>query len=453
MGAQRHRDRILVVEDERHMREILRMLLESEGYQVTGAENGDHGVELLGKEIFNLVITDIKMPGVDGFGVLKKAIEVSPETVVIMITAFGTMESALEAMKMGAYDYVHKPFKIDEIRLIVKKALEKQKMQRQLSLLRQRAALEPDEHIVARSPAMKELMRMLPRVAESRANVLITGESGTGKDLMANAIHALSPRKEADFVAINCAALPEGLLESELFGYMRGAFTGASQNKQGYFELADKGTIFLDEIGEMSVQLQSKLLRVIETGVFRRLGGTTDITVDARIISATNKDLDAAVKGGAFREDLFYRLNAIPLRLPPLRERREDIPALIDHFLKKRNKDRRFDKNALDALVNHAWRGNIRELENVVERILLFSDGQVIRIGDIPAGITGDCQGAHDLPAPGEGFALETLLEDIEKDYLLKSLARTGGKKTEAARLLGLSFRSFRHRLAKYGIE
>ena len=453
MGAQRRKDRILVIEDERHMREILVMLLESEGYQVASAEDGGRGVDMLGKEIFNLVITDIKMPGVDGFGVLKKALEVSPETVVIMMTAFGTMESALEAMKMGAYDYVHKPFKIDEIRLIVKKALEKQKMQRQLSLLRQRAVLEPDESIVARSPAMKELLRMLPRVAESRANVLITGESGTGKDLIANAIHNLSPRKEADFVAINCAALPEGLLESELFGYMRGAFTGAAQNKQGYFELADKGTIFLDEIGEMSVQLQSKLLRVIETGVFRRLGGTTDITVDARIISATNKDLGAAVRGGAFREDLFYRLNAIPLHLPPLRERREDIPALIDHFLKKRNKDRRFDKKVLDALVNHAWRGNIRELENVVERILLFSDGQVIRMEDIPSEITGDCAGANPLPAPAEGFQLETLLEGIEKDYLLKSLARTGGKKTEAARLLGLSFRSFRHRLDKYNID
>ncbi|MDA8387230.1 MAG: sigma-54 dependent transcriptional regulator [Nitrospiraceae bacterium] len=453
MGTGGQKDNILIVEDERHMREILRMLLESEGYRVTGANDGGHGVELLEKEIFNLVITDIKMSGVDGFGVLKKALEVSPETVVIMMTAFGTMESALEAMKMGAYDYVHKPFKIDEIRLIVKKALEKQKMQRQISLLRQRASLEPDEHIVARSPVMKELLRMLPRVAESRANVLITGESGTGKDLMANAIHNLSPRKEADFVAINCAALPEGLLESELFGYMRGAFTGASQNKQGYFEVADKGTIFLDEIAEMSVQLQSKLLRVIETGVFRRLGSTTDITVDARIISATNKDLDAAVGNGSFREDLFYRLDAIPLRLPPLRERREDIPALIDHFLKKKNKDRHFDKKALDALVNHAWRGNIRELENVIERILLFSDGQVIRVEDIPAEITGDCPGVNALPAPGEGFSLETLLEDIEKDYILKSLARAGGKKTEAARLLGLTFRSFRHRLAKYGID
>ena len=457
--------KILVVEDERHMREILRMLLESEGYQVSSAEDGARGVECLEKEIFNLVITDIKMPGVDGFGILKKALEVSPETLVIMMTAFGTMESALEAMKLGAYDYVHKPFKIDEIQLVVKKALEKQKMQRQLALLKQRAALEQDENIVARSPRMNEVLRMLPRIAESKANVLITGESGTGKDLIANAIHALSPRKEAGFVAINCANLPEGLLESELFGYMKGAFTGATQNKQGYFEVADKGTLFLDEVAEMSVQLQSRLLRVIETGTFRRLGSTTDITVDVRILAATNKDLKEAVNNGSFREDLFYRLNAIPVHLPPLRERKEDIPVLIDHFLRKSNKDKRFDKAAIEMLMDHPWHGNIRELENVIERILLFSDGQTIRAEDIPAEIAKDCSGAG-VPAAGdcpggqnvpaalvEGFELEPLLEKIEKDYLLKALSQTGGRKMEAAKLLGLTFRSFRHRLAKYGIE
>ena len=453
MGAQNHREKILVVEDEQHMREILNMLLASEGYNVQSANDGSHGVEILEKEIFNLVITDIKMPGVDGFGILEKALETSPETVVIMMTAFGTMESALEAMKMGAYDYIHKPFKIDEIRLIVKKALEKQKMQRQLSLLRQRTALESDENIVARSPRMKEILSRLPRIAESRANVLITGESGTGKDVIANAIHALSPRKEADFVAINCANLPEGLLESELFGYMRGAFTGASQNKQGYFEVADKGTIFLDEVAEMSVQLQSKLLRVIETSTFRRLGSTTDITVDVRVLSATNKDLREGVGNGSFREDLFYRLNTIPLHLPPLRERKEDIPALIEHFLKKRNKDKRLDKGALDMLMNYMWRGNIRELENVVERILLFSDGQLIRAEDIPAEITGECPVGNVPSGLGDGFALEPLLEKIEKDYLFKALDQAGGRKMEAAKLLGLSFRSFRHRLAKYEIK
>ncbi len=449
----KQKEKILVVEDERHMREIIKMLLEQEGFDVLTAADGTQGIQSLESEIFNLVITDIRMPGVDGFGILKRAREISPDTAIIMITAFGTMESTVEAMKMGAYGYVHKPFKIDEIRIMVNKALDKQKMQRQLSLLRQRAEAGTDENIVARSPRMKEILRMLPRVAESRASVLITGESGTGKDLIANAIHNLGPRKDANFVAINCANLPEGLLESELFGYMRGAFTGAAQNKQGYFEVADKGTLFLDEIAEMSVQLQSKLLRVIETGTFRRLGSTTDITVEVRILSATNKDLKEAVRNGSFREDLFYRLNAIPVHLPPLRERKEDIPALIEHFLKKREKEKRFGKGALELLINHTWRGNIRELENIVERILLFSDQDVISVQDVPDEITGDCSGRQrHLDEIGNGFALETLLEGLERDYLLKALGQSGGRKAEAAKLLGLSFRSFRHRLAKYDI-
>ena len=450
----KQKEKILVVEDERHMREIIKMLLEQEGFDVLTAADGTEGVRCLENEIFNLVITDIRMPGVDGFGILKRALEISPDTAIVMITAFGTMESTLEAMKMGAYGYVHKPFKIDEIRLMVKKALDKQKMQRQLSLLRQRAEAGIDENIVARSPRMKDILRMLPRVADSRASVLITGESGTGKDLIANAIHNLSPRKDANFVAINCANLPEGLLESELFGFMRGAFTGAAQNKQGYFEVADKGTLFLDEIAEMSVQLQSKLLRVIETGIFRRLGSTTDISVEVRILSATNKDLKEAVQTGTFREDLFYRLNAIPIHLPPLRERKEDIPALIEHFLKKRKKEKLFEKGALELLMSHSWRGNIRELENIVERILLFSDQEIISVHDIPDEITGDCSGrSRLLDKIGNGFALETLLEGLEKDYLVAALGQSGGRKAEAAKLLGLSFRSFRHRLAKYDIK
>ncbi|MDA8169006.1 MAG: sigma-54 dependent transcriptional regulator [Nitrospiraceae bacterium] len=446
------RVKILVVEDERHMREILKMLLESEGYEVATAEDGTRGIQSIEKEIFNLVITDIKMPGTDGFGILKKALEVSPETVVIMITAFGTMESAIEAMKLGAYDYIHKPFKIDEIRLIIRKALEKQKLQRQISLLKQRTTVELGD-IIARSARMKETLRILPRVAESRANVLITGESGTGKELIANAVHNLSDRKDGNFVAINCASLPEGLLESELFGYMRGAFTGASQNKQGLFEVADKGTLFLDEIGEMPTQLQSKLLRVIETGSFRRLGGTTDITVDVRLVSATNRDLKEAVSCGAFREDLFYRLNAIPVHLAPLRDRKDDIPALIEHFLKKKGYAKRFSREALDVLMKQPWRGNVRELENVLERAILFADGDVITGNDIPPEMIGNPAQKGSLPEIGNGIDLEPLLEGIEKDYLLKALEQTGGRKMEAAQVLGLTFRSFRHRLSKYGIK
>jgi len=445
--------RILIVEDEKHMREILNMLLESEGYAVTTAENGGRGVEYLDKEIYDLVITDIKMPEVDGFGILKKAREVSPETLVIMITAFGTMESAIEAMKLGAYDFVHKPFKIDEIRLTIEKALEKKQLKKELSVLKQRAGFELQD-IIARSPRMKEILSALPRISESRASVLITGESGTGKELIANSVHNLSARKDQNFVAINCASLPEGLLESELFGYMRGAFTSANQNKQGLFEIADKGTLFLDEIGEMPMSLQSKLLRAIETGSFRRLGGTADIKVDVRIISATNKDLkEMAGSNGGFREDLFYRLNAIPVHLPPLRERKEDIPALIEHFLARRSAKKSFSKRAIDKLVSCAWKGNIRELEHIVERMLLFSDREMLTEEDIPPEVLKESPDGQDLPELGEGMELESCLENIERSYLLKALDASGGKKIEAAKLLGLSFRSFRHRLAKYGIK
>jgi len=448
----RQKARILIVEDEKHMREILNMLLESEGYAVTTAENGARGIECLEKEIYDLVVTDIKMPGVDGFGILKKARDISPETLVIMITAFGTMESAIEAMKLGAYDFVHKPFKIDEIRLTINKALEKRELKKELSVLKQRSGYELRD-IIARSPRMKEILSAIPRIAESRASVLITGESGTGKELISSSIHNLSARKDQSFVAINCASLPEGLLESELFGYMRGAFTSANQNKQGLFEIADKGTLFLDEIGEMPLALQSKLLRAIETGSFRRLGGTADVRVDVRIISATNKDLKERAASGAFREDLYYRLDAIPVHLPPLRERKEDIPALIEHFLSKRRAKRTFSKKALDALISCPWKGNIRELEHIVERMLLFSDKETITEEDIPPEVFKENSNEKVLPELGGGMELENCLENIERSYLLKALDAAGGKKIEAARLLGLSFRSFRHRLAKYGIK
>jgi two-component system response regulator PilR (NtrC family) len=448
------RPSILVVEDERHMREILKMLLESEGYAVSTAGDGLSGVDLLSREpFFNVVITDIKMPGEDGFAILKKTLEVSPETLVIMITAFGTMESAIEAMKLGAYDYIHKPFKIDEIRLIVQKALEKQRLRKEISILKSRSSLELDD-IVSRSAQMKEVLRLLPRVAESRANVMITGESGTGKELIATALHNLSERKDNALVAINCASLPEGLLESELFGYMKGAFTGAVRNKEGLFESAHKGTLFLDEIAEMPIQLQSKLLRAIESGSFRRLGGTGDIKVDVRIISATNRDLPEAIAAGSFREDLFYRLNAIPVHLPPLRERREDIPGLIEHFLKKRSAGKQFSQEALDLLMSYSWKGNVRELENVIERILLFTEAVTITENEIPPEISGTGGSSAMLPEIGPGgIELESFLENLEKSYLLQSLALTGGKKMEAAKRLGLTFRSFRHRLNKYGIK
>jgi len=297
--------RILVVEDEKSMRELLRILLEGEGYDVVSASDGLDGSSYIERDIFDLVITDIKMPGLDGFELLNKIKDISPETLVIMVTAFGTTESAIEAMKLGAYDYINKPFNVDEIRLIVRKALEKKRLSEEISLLRQKVETTYAlENIIGQSPKMQEMFRLIPKIAQSSSNVLITGESGSGKELVATALHNLSPRKNKNFVAINCAAFPEGLLESEIFGYMKGAFTGAMVNKQGLFEIADNGSMFLDEIGEMPINLQVKLLRVLEHGTFRRLGGTTDITADVRVVSATNKDLKEEILQIDFQEIL-----------------------------------------------------------------------------------------------------------------------------------------------------
>lgn len=448
--------RVLVIEDEKSMRDVLKILLEEEAYEVTSASDGEEGIELIKRDIFDVVITDIKMPKVNGFGVLKKAKEISPNTIVIMITAFGTTESAIEAMKQGAYDYINKPFKIDEIRLVVKKAFEKKRLREELSFLREKIQSSFRlENIIGKSPKMQELFKLITRVAQSHSTVLITGESGTGKELVAAALHNLSPRKNKNFVTINCATFPEGLLESELYGHIKGSFTGALYNKVGLFETADKGSIFLDEICEMSLSLQSKLLRVLENGTFRRVGGTTDIKVDVRVISATNKNILAAVSSGTFREDLFYRLNVVPINLPTLRERKEDIPLLIEFFLNKFSADnKKISPEALRIFISYPWRGNVRELENMLERITLLSDKAVITPEDIPAEIT---MAKDDLGVQSEigdeGLDLEKIIEKIEKDYLKKALEKSNGIKTEAAKLLNLSFRSFRHRLYKYRLK
>jgi len=449
-------ERILIVEDERNMREVLSMLLEGEGYTVGAASDGLEGMQMIERDIYDLVITDIKMPGANGFEVLKRAQEVSPETIVIMITAFGTIESGIEAMKLGAYDYIHKPFKIDEIRLIVKNAVDKHRLKTEVALLREnvRSAFEI-ENIIGKSESMQKVLNLVPKVAANNSNVLVTGESGTGKELIARALHNLSPRSEQRFVDINCASLPEGLLESEIFGHMKGSFTGAVYNKQGLFELAEGGTIFLDEIGEMPISLQSKLLRAIEYGTFRRVGGTTDLKVNTRILAATNRDLKQSVAEGSFREDLFFRLNVIPIHIPPLRERRDDIPLLIEHFINKYSPDRtrQFTASALNSLLGFSWPGNIRELENMVERILLFADSEMITNNDLPDELTAHQAGAAVELIKSGGIDLETIVADMEKQYLTEALRKTEGNKTDASKLLGLSFRSFRHKLSKYGIK
>jgi len=448
--------RILIVEDEKSMREVLRILLEEEKYVVSTASDGLEGLSYIEKDIFDLVVSDIKMPKLDGFGLLKKIKEISPDTLVIMITAFGTTESAIEAMKLGAYDYINKPFNIDEIRLIVRKAIEKKRLSEEISLLRQKVeATYSLENIIGQSPQMQELFKFIPRIAQSSSNVLITGESGSGKELVATALHNLSLRKNNNFVAINCAACPEGLLESEIFGHMKGAFTGALYNKQGLFEIADNGSVFLDEIGDMPMSLQVKILRVLENSTFRRLGGTTDIKVDVRVISATNKDLKEEIISGRFREDLFYRLNVIPIHISPLRERKEDIPLLIDHFLQKiLGNAKKITPEAMRVFINYPWKGNVRELENIIERVALLTDKAEITPSDLPPEINGYAVEMKEIPEFSEaGVDLDMIIEDIEKKYIFKALEKTKGVKTEAAKLLNLTFRSFRHRLHKYGIK
>jgi two-component system response regulator PilR (NtrC family) len=452
----KHNGKILVVEDEKSMREVLKILLDGENYEVMTASDGLEGLSSLDKDIFDLVITDMKMPKADGFQVLKKVKEISPDTIVIMITAFGTKETAIEAMKLGAYDYINKPFNIDEIRLIVRRALEKKRLSDEITILRQKVETTYSiENIIGQSPKMQEMFKLIPKIAQSNSNVLIIGESGSGKELVATALHNLSYRKDKNLITINCAAFSEGLLESELFGHMKGAFTGAMYNKQGLFEIADGGSVFLDEIGEMPISLQAKLLRVIENGTFRRVGGTTDIKVDVRVISATNKDIKEEVTSGRFREDLYYRLNVVPINIPPLRERKEDIPLLVEHFLKKTSDNlKRITPKAMKLLMDYSWKGNVRELENIIERTALLTDEEEIQPAELPTEITGYQDDMKYISGLTEkGINIDKVIGDIEKRYLLQALEKAGGVKTEAAKLLNLSFRSFRHRLHKYNIS
>ncbi len=452
--------KILVVDDEQSMRDFLAIMLKKEGHDVVTAENGSDALKAVQAEIFDLVISDVKMSGLDGIDVLKATKEISPETVVIMVTAFATAETAVEAMKQGAYDYIIKPFKIDEMKFIINNSLEKRHLRKENILLKREIASRAGfENFIGKSAPMQKVFALIRQVAETNSIVLISGESGTGKELVARAIHVNSPRKNGPFVTVNCGALPETLLESELFGYMKGAFTGATSNKQGLFEAANGGAIFLDEISATTPALQVKLLRVLQEREFMRVGGTTGIKVDVHIIAASNKDLFAEVSKGLFREDLFYRLNVIPIHLPPLRERKEDIPALIDFFLKKFAKKegaslliKKIDAEALEVLMQHPWPGNVRELENMIERLAIITPGDTIRLKHVPDAVKNirSCSELVSLDIPEAGLDLEALLEDAEKAFLQKALEKTGGVKTEAAKLLGLTFRSFRHRLQKY---
>ena len=443
------RKSILVVEDEPAFLELLERNLNQNGYAVITAENGEDALELLRQNRVNLILTDLKMPKMDGLQLLKAAKILSPEIEVIMMTAHGDVDTAVEAMQEGAYHFIRKPFKRNEILLTVTRALEKQALVcENQSIRKQLEAQNQLGNIIGISPVIQELVTKVQYIAPSMANVLILGETGTGKEVFADALHAASPRRDKPMIKVNCAALPENLLESELFGYEKGAFTDAKMQKPGRFELADGGTLFLDEIGEMPTHLQVKLLRVLQEGEFERLGGTKTIKVDVRLIAATNKNLPDEVKAGNFREDLFYRLNVITLEIPPLRERMDDIPLLVDSFIKqyseKNSKSiRGISREALDALEICHWRGNIRELQSAIEQAVVLTPSDVIGLSDLPASI----RLLEDVSGSIIPIRLGTPLEEIERQAVLGTLKLTGGDKELAAQLLGVSSRTIYRKL------
>jgi len=456
------KDKILVADDEKSMREFLDIMLKKEGYKVTLASNGEEAFKLIEKDIFDLALVDLRMPKQDGLSVLKRIKMVSPETVVIMITAFASADTAIKAMKEGAYDYIMKPFKIDEIKLVIENALEKKRLQKENLLLKQvvRDRYHFD-NIIGQSPKMLELYDLLEKIAPTKTNILITGESGTGKELVAKAIHYNSPRRDKPFVTLNCGAIPESLIESELFGHMKGAFTDAIATKKGLFEVADEGTIFLDEISELPLMMQVKLLRVLQDKEFKRVGGTEDIRVDVRIISATNKDLESAVRERQFREDLFYRLNVIQIKIPALRERKEDIPLLVNHFIKRYSEElgkqiTQVSPEALRILMQYDYPGNVRELQNIIERSVALETTQELTAHNLKSYLDEQFpmkKRALDLEIPSEGVDLEKIVEEVERTLLLKALDRSRGIKKKAAELLHINFRSMRYRLEKYGLN
>jgi two-component system response regulator PilR (NtrC family) len=453
--------RILIVDDEPNLRQVLEMYFTQKGYEVIQASSGAEALKVFGAgEGFHLVICDIKMPDLDGLQVLAELKKRAEHVPVIMVTAFGSHLGALDALRHGASDYIAKPFELEELAFRAGKAIEKLALEKQVYELREEAAGRAKYgFVIGKSAVMQKVGHLVERVAQSTATVLVSGESGTGKELVARAVHDLGPRKRAPFVSINCGAIPETLLESELFGYEKGAFTGAVRNAPGLFLEADKGTVFLDEIGEMSLGMQVKLLRVLQDRRVRPVGATRDFEVDVRVIAATNQDLQALVADKRFREDLYYRINVIHLALPPLRERKEDIPLLVQHFLAKycaaqKIPLKKISMDALRILENYAWPGNVRELENVIERAVALEPGGVVRLSSLPghlASLPLPALPAADLPE--EGMDLGRHLDSIARHLILQALERTDGNQTQAAKLLKMSFRSFRYYVKKYKIK
>jgi len=451
--------RILVVDDERSMQEFLEIFFRREGYEVVTAGDVDAAVVAVESDDFDVVISDLQMGEQSGLELLRRAKQLCPETVVIMITAFATTETAIQAMKEGAYDYVTKPFKVDELRLVVEKALEKKLLMEENRLLKVELRNQTRSRaLVGTSLPMQKVYEMMGQVAATRTNVLVSGESGTGKELVARGIHDLSERREKPFVAVNCGAIPENLLESELFGHMKGAFTGAVQSNPGLFETADAGTLFLDEIGELPQSLQVKLLRVIQERTVRRVGGNSDRSVDVRLVAATNRNLHEEAVAGRFREDLYYRLNVIQITLPPLRDRMDDVPLLVQHFVEKYSRDlgkpvSGLCAGAMERVLAYDFPGNVRELENAIEHAVALCRNESIEEEALPPSVLSPrCPaGAGHLSAGGA--KLDEMVNAYERELLREALECSGGVKKRAAQLLGISFRSFRYRLEKLGID
>lgn len=449
--------KILVIDDDTSLRRVLEYNLQEVGYAVTTAASGEEGVRLFGEESPALVITDMKMPGMDGMQVLKAIKELSPGALVIIITAFGTVDVAVEAMKGGAYDYITKPFNRDELRLIVAKALQFSSLTVENRRLKEVLSDNVDfRAVVGTSKAMARVFEVVHKVADTDVSVLITGESGTGKELVARSIHQHSSRHDGPFVAINCAAIPRDLLESELFGHVRGAFTGAVRDKTGKFQLAEGGTLFLDEVGELPLELQPKLLRALQERVVEPVGGTKPLKLDVRVVAATNLEIEKALAGSTFREDLYYRLAVIPLHLPPLRERREDIPLLISYFCGKHGaKKVGFDIEAMKALVSYQWPGNVRELENMVERLLIMRGSDTITLLDLPDNVRSGgtvCAASSNkagvINLPEDGYSLEQL----EREVVVEALERNRWNQTAAAKFLRIPRHTLIYRMEKYEI-
>ena len=445
---------ILLIDDDDSLRRVMEFSLTEAGHRVRAAASGEDGLRLFEQETFDVVITDITMPGMSGMEVLAKVRQREADIPVIIITAYGTIESAVEAMKQGAFDYITKPVSRDELRLTLEKAIRMRRLEKENVELRAEVTDRYRfESIIGSSGKMKEVLDLAGRVAVSDASLLITGESGTGKELLARGVHFNSRRAAGPFVAVNCAAIPEALIESELFGHVKGSFTGAVKDKEGKFELADGGTLFLDEIGDLRIDLQAKILRALQEREVDRVGGGKPASVDVRVIAATNKDIERAVKEGVFREDLYYRLNVITLFIPPLRERKEDIPLLASYFLKKFNKDAdvRVDAGALSALTSYGWPGNVRELENVIERASVLRRGALITPDELPEKLKKDKPGVEDiiLNLPEQGISLE----DLEKSLIIKALDKHKGNQTRAAEYLKITRPTLIYRMEKFGLK